>query len=823
MPTFIDGVGQCEVIDRSAELVDLKGHDITSLPKTGTFTWEHQANSPATLVGKILKAKKIFSKDDCDDERQLYYWDKCKAPYLYVMGELLDDYTASAKECAGQMRYSRDNPGQSPLLGFSIEGSELPGTRKGSVITRSIARKVTLTQAPCNAMCVAEIFDGDQKPQIKDDFEEIFKSEANAIELFKSGEGVKIYETYLAKKEAEGPSQGGKPPKSPGSEYQGQGIQSGRTKAGEPAFSHGHIAPYKFNPAEHQEGGEFHEHASVIAQNPKLQENKEGRAAMNATATASGGRRENRAALSLNDKNNIANQQGKQLMAKGEKVCELHKATTGIHGGKSTISGHEKGVHLPLAVDPGTSVMGTHVRRPTPGYSKEAAKIHANVTHREMKEIKPKLEKAEPKGWSPAKVDKKNGAVHWNHPNHGHVSVVKQNNGQFHVKHHGGLAGLKGVKGIFPTSKEAGKHAKNYMSAVSNGTVAPVVGHKELKKAIEAGSYNAAPSTLTNGAAYQTESLGSRQATTGAEDHDFQATKKKDWNKKDWNKKANEEYDRWPDKEKFEKFMAARMPHLAAGEIRAIGKLMSLKKSLELEKAEEKNPKLGSHFLFSAENPVHKDKVTSKMNHKQTLQHLKSKGFKTTEVQGHYGSPENSIMVHNVSPKQAEHLHGLASKLGQDSSLYSHNGTHENRYHHGQNAGKSAWGSGTVWHKEKPKDFYTTLPSGKHFTHNLDLDNLIDTKPIKKSEDAKKELDSKSLKDIQIETAKTWAKRAEEAYKRAIDEKSIKWLLDGDEYFHESIEHSSLSEDLTVFEEIRAKLMPIRKQAFELLAPEAAA
>lgn len=91
--------------------------------------------------------------------------------------------------------------------------------------------------------------------------------------------------------------------------------------------------------------------------------------------------------------------------------------------------------------------------------------------------------------------------------------------------------------------------------------------------------------------------------------------------------------------------------------------------------------------------------------------------------------------------------------------------------------------------------------------------------PIHKSEEALKELNEKSLKDIQIETAQKWADRAEEAYKKAIDEKSIKWLLEADEYFHESIEHSSLSENLSTFEKIRAKLMPIRKKAFKLLAP----
>jgi hypothetical protein len=206
------------------------------------------------------------------------------------------------------------------------------------------------------------------------------------------------------------------------------------------------------------------------------------------------------------------------------------------------------------------------------------------------------------------------------------------------------------------------------------------------------------------------------------------------------------------------------------------------------------------------------------MDHKQTLSHLKSKGFNAHEVKGHYGAPETSIMVHGVDPKKAEELHGIASKLGQDSSIYSNGGKHEMRFHHGDNAGKKVQGEGTVWHKDKPKDMYTTMPNGKHFTHNFNFE-----KSLNKSEEAVKELDSKSLKDIQIETAKKWADRAEAAYKKAIDEKSIKWLMDADEYFHEAIEHSSLSEELSTFEEIRAKLMPIRKKAFSLLAPEAKA
>ncbi len=130
------------------------------------------------------------------------------------------------------------------------------------------------------------------------------------------------------------------------------------------------------------------------------------------------------------------------------------------------------------------------------------------------------------------------------------------------------------------------------------------------------------------------------------------------------------------------------------------------------------------HFLFSAENPAHAEKQSLHLDHHQVLQHLRGAGYDAHTVSGHYGSPETSIMVHNVSPEQANHLHGLASRLGQDRSMYSTGSKHEMRFHHGDKAGKSHYGEGTNWHESKPSDFYTTTPSGHHFTHNFDFNNL---------------------------------------------------------------------------------------------------
>ena len=560
MSTFCHGVASAQSLDKSGEIVDINGLDITSLPRTGILNYEHKSDIPGQICGKILTAKKIFTEKDCSNEHETYFWNKTKTPFVYITAELLDDYCQSGKDAAGILRYDYDKKAQNKhaILGFSVEGSEIPNTRPNKMlVARGIARKVTLTSAPCNSQCVAEFLPEKKESQVKDDFESIFKSSEEAITLFKSGEGVKIYEDFLAKKETD--------------------------------------------------------------------------------------------------------------------FCDLHKAL-------------------------GAPAMASSKKIPSP------------------------------RGWSGKTKAGKNGTeVHFSHPEHGDVAVHKDpESGSYHVKHKGGFANLKGVKGVFSSAPEAVKHTHKFMGALSSRTTAgnkaqntpspammgmpEQIGHKSIHKALTAGMGNAAPSTLVNGAAYQTENLSSSKP------------------KKDWNKRAKQDYENWPHKEKFEKFMQARMPHLALGEIQAIGRTIALKKSINFEKSLEslvfnksEEPKLGNHFLFSAENPMHPHKNELKMDHKQTLAHLKSKGYNANEVKGHYGAPETSIMVHGVNPKQAGELHGIASKLGQDSSIYSQNGKHEMLYHHGENAGKKVTGEGTAFHSEKPKDMYTTLPNGKHFTHNFNF------------------------------------------------------------------------------------------------------
>lgn len=418
MSTFCHGVASAQTLDKSGEIVDIRGMDITSLSRTGILNYEHKSDIPGQVCGKILTAKKIFSKSDCSNEHELYFWDKCRVPLVYIIAELLDDYCQSGKDAAGILRYDYDkrNGNESAIFGFSIEGSEIPNSRgtNKAVISRGIARKVTLTSSPCNLLCIAELLVEKKESIVAQDFDSIFKSNEEAIKLFKSGEGLKIYEDYLAKKEPE-----------------------------------------------------------TI------------------------------------------------------KKCSLHKS------------------------------------EPSQGL---------------------------PSGWktSVTQHPKLGSVVSMAHSQHGTVTAHKNpENNKFEVSHAGKIAGIMGKKGVFDSQKDAVLHAQKYVHALHQGkvvgrTLTNISSSPNLNKALEAGSTNAAPSTLVNGAAYQVESMGNSKSNTDAEDHKFHGTKKKDWNKR-----AKEEYERWPHKEKFEAFMKARMPHLHDGEIRAIGRAISLKKSVDFEKSLE--------------------------------------------------------------------------------------------------------------------------------------------------------------------------------------------------------------------------------------------
>ena len=178
--TYIDGIGSSQAIDTAGEIVDLAGLDCSSL-LGAALNWEHKNDVPAQIVGKILDYKKIFSEKDCDTDRQKHFWAKCQMPFLYILGRLFYDKKDSSKEVAALFLDDAQHPNEPNMVGFSIEGAKV--SKDGMVITRSIARKVTITNLPANKTCFAALLPAPTSPS--DTIEDLFRTEPHEVTFFR--------------------------------------------------------------------------------------------------------------------------------------------------------------------------------------------------------------------------------------------------------------------------------------------------------------------------------------------------------------------------------------------------------------------------------------------------------------------------------------------------------------------------------------------------------------------------------------------------------------------------------------------------------------
>jgi GGDEF domain-containing protein len=157
----IDGVFSSEAIDSSGEIVKLAGLDIASMEEgQATANYEHKNKDDGGFgretVGRIIYVKKIFDLQDCDDDRQKFYYRKVgERPYLYGQVRLLDaaGHTGAAA-LAAQIRDAVIHD-DLILVRYSVEGTTLE--KENNVIKTSIGRKVALTIVPCNKTCFAGV------------------------------------------------------------------------------------------------------------------------------------------------------------------------------------------------------------------------------------------------------------------------------------------------------------------------------------------------------------------------------------------------------------------------------------------------------------------------------------------------------------------------------------------------------------------------------------------------------------------------------------------------------------------------------------------
>lgn len=166
---IIDGVAASEAVDSSGEVLDIKGCDISELEEgRGVLNWEHRGEESAgasanDIVGEIIFACKIFSLEDCQDERQRKYWKLVKMPFIYIQSELFDgdgDHEG-AKSMAAMIRHYKTR-GKSILVRYSIEGSTL--SKDGNKLARCVARRVACTIKPCNRSCASDVISDPNSP-----------------------------------------------------------------------------------------------------------------------------------------------------------------------------------------------------------------------------------------------------------------------------------------------------------------------------------------------------------------------------------------------------------------------------------------------------------------------------------------------------------------------------------------------------------------------------------------------------------------------------------------------------------------------------------
>lgn len=156
-PLEIDACAGSQLRDTQGEMLSVEGADIGDL-MAGKGRWnDNHGKGFFNSIGRITEAKKIFKSEDCETERQTYYWEKVKAPYIYVKGYLYDDEDhPNAKAAAAILRnvHKTDCPLK---LKASVEGGVVSrGISDPSLLARTKIHSVALTFTPANVATLVE-------------------------------------------------------------------------------------------------------------------------------------------------------------------------------------------------------------------------------------------------------------------------------------------------------------------------------------------------------------------------------------------------------------------------------------------------------------------------------------------------------------------------------------------------------------------------------------------------------------------------------------------------------------------------------------------
>jgi len=169
MSLVIYGVIGSEAIDSSSEMLSVKGCDISTLAQSGVLNYEHVGNEDGSfnsIIGKCIKAKKIYSSSDCEDSNEEKCWAATGVPFIYGVFRLFDGAGHPNAVAAAAIMRDQAAHGEDQILRLSIEGNTLES--KDGVLVSTIAKNVALTKAPCNKTAITGIVGDPQKEMSED-------------------------------------------------------------------------------------------------------------------------------------------------------------------------------------------------------------------------------------------------------------------------------------------------------------------------------------------------------------------------------------------------------------------------------------------------------------------------------------------------------------------------------------------------------------------------------------------------------------------------------------------------------------------------------
>lgn len=172
-----------ELKDTQGETLSIEGADISELQAGRGRINDDHGKGFFNNLGKVTAAKKIFKAEDCENDRHKYYWEKIKAPYIYVAAELFNNEDhPNARAAAAILRniHREDVPLK---LKASVEGGVLArGISDPSRLAQTKIHSVALTFTPANTATLVEPVSLDKSTQDWEADRQLIKSVVHLAE-----------------------------------------------------------------------------------------------------------------------------------------------------------------------------------------------------------------------------------------------------------------------------------------------------------------------------------------------------------------------------------------------------------------------------------------------------------------------------------------------------------------------------------------------------------------------------------------------------------------------------------------------------------------